>query len=312
MFRYNLIQRSQNQDFLLRRSEILSDCVIDLPKEITTIIFSKMEDDPKTLTRCYAVSKNWASVVSQTVNLSFRMSCTGDKGHSIPCSELHYHVPVSAIPGMMRLFANLESVEIKLCHCPSRTPYPACNQHVTKVKAEWAVDHASQTYTCTANEVGLLSTVKGPMVALELDEENFDTVENSPAMELYWRMLCCRPDTLRSLSIVSAKTVDFNSEGKIFISYDQLSNFPDSILELRVNKSWLEDPKNVVYWHKDQRNKEHSLREKVWLFYQWHSLISEKQKNVNDLTEKKEDLMKLLDELDDGDDKGTKKPGSQN
>jgi len=288
---------------------MLSDELVNLPEELSTIIFSKMEDDPKTLIRCFLVSKNWASLVSKTVNLSIRMSCTGENADSLPCATLHNHIPLSAIPGIMKLFANLESLEIKLCHCPSPTPETPCYQHVTKVKAEWAGDD-SKTYTCTANEVGLLSTIQGPLVSLELEEEKFDTVENSSALDLYWIVLYYRPETMRSLVIMSAKMDELRSEGKVFISYDQLSEFPDSISSLSVNKSWLENPKNVVYWHKNQRRKKRSLREKVWLFYQWQSLISNEGQNMKDLIETKADLMKLLDGVADGDN-GNGKPRSQ-
>jgi hypothetical protein len=209
----------------------------------------------------------------------------------------------------MKLFANLVSLEIKLCHCPSPSPETPCYQHVTKVKAEWAGDD-SKTYTCTANEVGLLSTIQGPLVSLELEEEKFDTVENSSALDLYWTVLYYRPETMRSLVIMSAKMDELRSEGKVFISYDQLSEFPDSISSLSVNKSWLENPKNVVYWHKNQRRKKRSLREKVWLFYQWQSLISNEGQNMKDLIETKADLMKLLDGVADGDN-GNRKPRSQ-
>jgi hypothetical protein len=301
--------QNQNQDIMLRRSAMLSDELVNLPEELSTIIFSKMEDDPKTLIRCFLVSKNWASLVSKTVNLSIRMSCTGENADSLPCATLHNHIPLSAIPGIMKLFANLESLEIKLCHCPSPTPETPCYQHVTKVKAEWAGDD-SKTYTCTANEVGLLSTIQGPLVSLELEEEKFDTVENSSALDLYWIVLYYRPETMRSLVIMSAKMDELRSEGKVFISYDQLSEFPDSISSLSVNKSWLENPKNVVYWHKNQRRKKRSLREKVWLFYQWQSLISNEGQNMKDLIETKADLMKLLDGVADGDN-GNGKPRSQ-
>ncbi|KAG6787689.1 hypothetical protein POTOM_003732 [Populus tomentosa] len=301
--------QNQNQDIMLRRSAMLSDELVNLPDELSTIIFSKMEDDPKTLIRCFLVCKNWASFVSKTVNLSIRMSCTGENADSLPCATLHNHSPSSAIPGIMKLFANLESLEIKLCHCPSPTPETPCYQHVTKVKAEWAGDD-SKTYTCTANEVGLLSTIQGPLVSLELEGEKFDTMENSSALDLYWAVLYYRPETMRNLVIMSVKMDELRSEGKIFISYDQLSEFPDSISSLSVDKSWLENPENVVYWHKNQRRKKRSLREKVWLFYQWQSLISNEVQNMKDLIETKADLMKLLDGVADGDN-GNGKPRSQ-
>ncbi|KAJ6341017.1 hypothetical protein OIU78_009236 [Salix suchowensis] len=148
-------QQSQNQHFPLRRSARLADKFLSVPDELTTKIFSKLEDDPKTLIRCSAVSKKWASFVSKTVNLTLRFSRTGE---SLPCSKRHHHVPLLAIPSIMKVFANLESLKIKLCRFPSPTPQPCC-QNFTKMKVDWDGDDY-HTYTCSAYEVGMLSTMK--------------------------------------------------------------------------------------------------------------------------------------------------------
>jgi len=89
MKRSNATQQSQNQDFPLRRSARLADKFTNLPDELTTKIFSKMEDDPKTLIRCSVVSKKWASFVSKIVNLTLRFS---RNGHFLACSEHHYQI----------------------------------------------------------------------------------------------------------------------------------------------------------------------------------------------------------------------------
>lgn len=120
MKRFITAQQSHNQELTLRRSTRLTDKFQKLPDELTTKIFSKLEDEPKTLIRCTAVCKNWASFVSETVNLSLRFSSLGNEGLSIPCSKLHYHIPQSAIPSIMNVFANLESFEIKLCNYASQ------------------------------------------------------------------------------------------------------------------------------------------------------------------------------------------------
>jgi hypothetical protein len=124
-------QQSHNQEITLTNK------FQKLPDKLTTKIFSKLEDEPKTLTRCTAVCKNWASFVSETVNLSLRFSSLGNEGHSIPCSKLHYHIPQYAIPSIMNVFANLESFEIKLCNYPSQTSHPSYRQNITKMKVKW-------------------------------------------------------------------------------------------------------------------------------------------------------------------------------
>jgi hypothetical protein len=78
-------QQSHNQEITLTNK------FQKLPDKLTTKIFSKLEDEPKTLIRCTAVCKNWASFVSETVNLSLRFSSLRNEGLSIPCSKLHYH-----------------------------------------------------------------------------------------------------------------------------------------------------------------------------------------------------------------------------
>ncbi|KAI5600367.1 hypothetical protein POPTR_001G022150v4 [Populus trichocarpa] len=47
------------------------------------------------------------------------------------------HIPQSAIPAIMNVFANLESFEINLCNYPSRTSHPSYRQNITKMKVKW-------------------------------------------------------------------------------------------------------------------------------------------------------------------------------
>ncbi|KAJ6714003.1 hypothetical protein OIU85_025610 [Salix viminalis] len=104
---------------------------MNLPDELTTKIFSKMEDDPKTLIRCSLVSKKWASFVSKTVSLTLRFS---RNGRFLACSKHHYHIPLSALPAIMKVFANLESLEIKVCHPASEQPVYG---NITKMTVTW-------------------------------------------------------------------------------------------------------------------------------------------------------------------------------
>jgi hypothetical protein len=296
MKRSKSTQQSQNQLFPLRRSARLADKFQKLPDELTIKIFSKMEDDPKTLIRCSAVSKTWSSFVSKTVNLTLRFLSTGEKGHSLPCSKRHHHIPLPAIPAIMKVFANLESLKIKLCRFPSPTAQPCC-QNFTKMKVDWEGDDY-HTYTCTAYEVGLLSTIKGAMLFHDFSKSTFAAIQGFPVTYFYWRMLDHRPKTLRRMVIMSSKMEGFRSGGKVFMRYEQLPNLRDSVSNLRVNESWLEDPQNVVHWHKNHSDKEHFLHEQVWLLYEWQYFVTNRELDMKEMIVKETDYTELLDGLD--------------
>ncbi|KAB5572969.1 hypothetical protein DKX38_000163 [Salix brachista] len=51
-------------------------------------------------------------------------------------SMLKTSLPQSAIPAIMNVFANLESLGIKLCNYPSRTSHPPYRQNITRMKAK--------------------------------------------------------------------------------------------------------------------------------------------------------------------------------
>ncbi|CAK7339376.1 unnamed protein product [Dovyalis caffra] len=296
-------EESNKQDVKLRKSEILADKITKLPAELTTKIFSKMEDDPKTLIRCSAVCKNWGYFVSKTVNLSLRFLSTGEKGESLPCSKRHYHIPVAAIPSIMKVFANLESLKIKLCRFPSATSQPPCCQNFNQIKVEWDGDDY-HTYTCTAFEVGLLSSsIKGAVLFHDFSRNNFATIHSFSVTYFYWKMLDHRPKTLSSMVIMSSKMERSRSGGKVFLKYEQLPNLRDSVSNSKVNKSWLEDPQHVVHWHKNHSAKNHLLQEQVWLVYEWKYFVANKELDQKELDEKelsakKTDFTELLDGLD--------------
>uniref|UniRef100_A0A3N7E6T6 F-box domain-containing protein n=1 Tax=Populus trichocarpa TaxID=3694 RepID=A0A3N7E6T6_POPTR len=312
MKRFITAQQSHNQELTLRRSTRLTDKFQKLPDELTTKIFSKLEDDPKTLIRCSAVSKKWASFVFKTAHLSFIFSCTPERSRFFPSSKLHNHISSSAIPAIMNAFSNLESIQIKLCRCPSRTPQPPCCQNITKMNVVWTSDD-SQADTCMAFDVGLLSTIEGAKLSHRLSgEKKFATLLSSSVMDFYWTMLDHRPKSLRRVVIMSAKMdpEGFRSGGKVFIRYEQLSKLRDSVSNSRVNESWLEDPQNVVYWHKKHTDKEHLLQEQVWLVYHWQFILANRKFTLKDLNLKKADLREVLDGLDAaaaGGDNGTGK-----
>jgi phosphoribosyl-ATP pyrophosphohydrolase len=176
----------------------------------------------------------------------------------------------------------------------------------------WTGDD-SQADTCMAFDVGLLSTIEGAKLSHRLSgEKKFATLLSSSVMDFYWTMLDHRPKSLRRVVIMSAKMdpEGFRSGGKVFIRYEQLSKLRDSVSNSRVNESWLEDPQNVVYWHKKHTDKEHLLQEQVWLVYHWQFILANRKFTLKDLNLKKADLREVLDGLDAaaaGGDNGTGK-----
>lgn len=67
---------------------------------------------------------------------------------------------------------------------------------------------------------------------------------------------------------------------------------------LRVNESWLEDPQNVVHWHKNHSDKEHFLQEQVWLLYEWQYFVTNRELDMKEMIVKETDYTELLDGLD--------------
>ncbi|CAK7339385.1 unnamed protein product [Dovyalis caffra] len=287
---------SENQDLTLRRSERLEDRFMKLPEEVMTKIFSTMEDDPKTLIRCYAVSKNWASFVSKTVKLSLIFYKRGARRRSLVCSKLHYHIPPTALRAIMKLFTDLESLQIKICHPTSQAP---ASQQIMKIKVGWSGDYC-QTDACMAFEVGLLSTMKGVKLCRDYEKQKLATISRSSIMYFYWNLLDLRPDTLRSMVLMTSKVEESRSGGKVFLRCEEeRSKMFNSLSNLRANESILEDPQNVVYWHKNGTDKENLLREQVWLVDATQYSLTMNGLERNDPIVKEAHIKELLDGLDD-------------
>ena len=178
----------------------------------------------------------------------------------------------------------------------------------------WTGDD-SQADTCLGFDVGLLSTIEGTKLSHALSEgKKLATLLSSSVMDFYWTMLEHRPKTLRRVVIMSAKMEGFRSGGKVFIRYEQFSKLRDSVSKSRVNERWLEDPQNVVYWHRKNTDREHLLQEQVWLVYHWQFILANRKFTMKDLSLKRDDMVELLDGLDagaTGSDNGTGKRRSQ-
>ncbi|CAK7339364.1 unnamed protein product [Dovyalis caffra] len=123
MRRSKSAKQSYNPKITVRRSERLADKFKKLPDDLILKILSNIQDDPKTLILCSSVCKHWNSLVSKIDTLSLRFLCAreGDDGadDSLLCSHSHHHMKYAAFPALMKVFANLTSLEIKLCSFPS-------------------------------------------------------------------------------------------------------------------------------------------------------------------------------------------------
>ncbi|CAK7339384.1 unnamed protein product [Dovyalis caffra] len=300
MSQESTVEISNNQESKLRRSTRLTNKFQKLPPVLINKIFSKLEDDPKTLIRCFGVCENWAFFVSKTPHLSLRFSSTGAKGRYLACSKLHQHIPITAIRRMMKWFANLESLEIKFCRTPSSLLpyYQRFHQNITKMTVPWA-DDDSQTDICVAFDIGPLSSIDKAKVKHDFNKDKLANIENSSVMDFYWRVSENRPETLRSMVVRSAKMDVRRLGGKVFIRHEQLSNLHNSISNSRLNESWLEDPKNVVYWDKNHTNKENLLLEQVWLVYRLKKSATDPGSKGTELIAKENDVKDLLAALDD-------------
>ena len=73
---------------------------LDLPDEIILTILEKVQDT-ETLVRCSSASKRFLAIVSKidTVFLSFIR-----KENSQSCSQPHCHIPLEAVPALMKVF----------------------------------------------------------------------------------------------------------------------------------------------------------------------------------------------------------------
>ncbi|KAF9688733.1 hypothetical protein SADUNF_Sadunf01G0018800 [Salix dunnii] len=63
---------------------------------------------------------------------------------------------IHALPAIMKVLANLKSLEIKLCHCPSPTSPPLRCEYASRPKAT-VVDPELDVQLCAVVDVGALS-----------------------------------------------------------------------------------------------------------------------------------------------------------
>ncbi|KAB5565078.1 hypothetical protein DKX38_005132 [Salix brachista] len=282
-----------------------SDRFIQLPDELIITILKKT-GDPKTLIRCCLVCKLLQSLVSKVDAVSLRFSYPGEAGEYLPCWKSHYHIPLSAIPAIMKVFASIKSLKIKLCLCPSLlNRYIVHRGHAVryKLKAE-DMNDKMHTHLCIAIEVGLLSSDNKGMLYHKRDWFNIERVKNPLMMSFFLVILSHRPETLSSVVILSTgierhslkhKVRYRTEEGKVFMESEQLTRFFTLISNTKVNKSWLKNPQNLVCWIKKDEQNNHRVREMLWLVHKWEG----ERCNVKKSIIKERDVQELLGAFDE-------------
>ncbi|KAI5554626.1 hypothetical protein BDE02_19G027000 [Populus trichocarpa] len=273
MRRSKSAKQSHNPNITVRRSERLADNFKKLPDDLILKILFKIQDDTKTLIRCSTVCKNLHSLVSKIDTVSLKFLCPNegdddddDDDYVLLCSQSHHHIPQVAFPALMKVFANLNFLEIKLCSFPSSS-----NLHVSRLNCMIGDCDSIHCELIFAIQVGVLSsTRRSRNIPLKLNGK-FDTSFAETMMFFLKKMVPHWPKTLKKVVILSANMQGSGSRGKVFIGEEELDNFVDLISTSMVYESWLNwlnNPKNVTYWRKDAQNDEHSwLRENVWILY---------------------------------------------
>ncbi|CAK7339372.1 unnamed protein product [Dovyalis caffra] len=262
-------QKPHNQEFELRRSPRLADKFQKLPDDLILAIFSKFQDDAKTLIRCSSVCKNWASLVPELHTLFLRFFTPVGDDDFPPCFQYHHHIPKSAIPALMKLFANLKSLEVKLCFSQPSNDYIRLKEMVLCSDV-----HRYESSTLITSEVGLLTSSNGAALSLQLNLTRNSTQDNS-FLEFYMSISDNKPKSLTSLEIMTAKKQGFGSGGMVFMTDEQISRLKDSISKSRLNQSWLENLENVVCWLKNAPRNQNSLREQVLIVYKWDFIVTD-------------------------------------
>ncbi|XP_011042122.1 PREDICTED: uncharacterized protein LOC105137892 [Populus euphratica] len=281
---------------LTKKRRILdaSDRFIQLPDELIIIILKKT-GDPKTLIRCCLVCKHLQSLVSKVDAVSLRFSYPGEAGKYLPCWKSHDHIPLSAIPAIMKVFAYMKSLKIKLCLCPSLLPcYGVHRGHAFKYKLKAEdMNDKMHTHLCVAIEVGSLSSLYR-----KRDWFDIEKVKNPLMMSFFLVILSHRPKTLSSVVILSTGIERHGLKrkgGKVFMESEQMARFFTLISDTKVNKSWFKNPQNLVCWIKKDEQNNHRVREKLWLVHKWEG----ERCNVKKSSIEERDVKELLCAFDE-------------
>ncbi|KAJ6704782.1 hypothetical protein OIU79_009652 [Salix purpurea] len=278
------IQTKQCGSSLDHNSEELEDKFSELPEDIILTIVEKIRDT-KTLVICSVVSKQLHAVVSKIDAISVRILPYPRFHGRFECSESHNHLPPSQFPGLMRVFANVKHLNIRLCTFPTLNLRNPAN-NLLLIKAMINGDDI-RIDCCTAIKVGLLRRGR-----VEIMEMLFDPMLGQHPIS-YASDLCLdaivrrRPRTLSSIVISFVKMQGFYGKkvsmtrkirdlcsGKLFMTRKQL----DDVTNLPPNSSvegWLQDARNFAYKLKSSVSNGRSSRHELWHVAQWESFYTE-------------------------------------
>ncbi|KAG6791058.1 hypothetical protein POTOM_000168 [Populus tomentosa] len=189
-----------------------------------------------------------------------------DDEDTLLCLQSHHHVTPPTFPALMKVFANLKFLEIKLCSFPSSS-----SLHVSRLNCMICDGDSIQCELIFAVKTAvLLSTRRSRDIPLKSDMK-FDLSFVETTMFLLRKMMPHWPKTLKKVVFSSANMQGSGLRGSVFTGNQELGNFIDLISTSMVYESWLNwlnNPRNVTYWIKGLRNDEHSmLRENVWILY---------------------------------------------
>lgn len=274
------IQTKQCSRSLDHNSDELEDKFSELPEDIIFTIVEKI-GDTKTLVLCSVVSKQWHAIVSKTETISVRVLPYPSCGGGFPCAESHNHLPPSEVPGLMKVFAEVKSLKIKLCTFPTLNPRNQVD-NLLMIKAMIYGDDI-RIDSCYAVKVGFLRR----RMIVAMDTFFNPMLSHHPVS--YASDVCLhvilrhRPRTLSSIVISFVKMQDFYGKkvfmtrkmrdlynGKVFMTRKQLDDFTNLPPNASV-EGWLEDARNSIYQLKSSINNIWS-RDELWHVKHWESL----------------------------------------
>jgi hypothetical protein len=211
----------------------------------------------------------------------------------------------------MKVFANMISLKIELCLCPSLVPWYSgiARTHGFKFQLK-AMDMNDEMHTqvCMAFEVGLLSSDGEGMLLPESEALDILNVKNPLMLSFFLVILFYRPKSLRSVVILSAGLLGYGLErylpkhkemyrsgGNVFMESGQLAKFRTLNSSTRLNESWLKNPQNLICWLKKHEENNYRLGEKLWLIHKWEG----ERCNMKQSIVKKTDVDELLRAFDE-------------
>ncbi|KAJ6702893.1 F-BOX PROTEIN FAMILY-LIKE [Salix viminalis] len=223
---------------------------LDLPEEIILTILEKVQDT-ETLVRCSSASKSFQAIVSKidTVFLSY----VRKEKYSQSCTQPHCHIPLEAVPALMKVFSNVKFLKVKLCSVPNIARCRANHASMFNAKID---DDQIDVRRRVAIQVGVLTRgFISKLIPMFLAKSNYYFRISRNETELCLdKILLHRPKTLRSV-VISCVKDSYPFRGKVFMTRVQLANLVLDQLSKSSHQhgqGWLDqEPENAAYWLKE-------------------------------------------------------------